>query len=117
MEAIYSWLGFLLFWVVVLIGAFVLLGVVVMTWASSLVGYRYIGVGERAHLESVRDRIVECRRWFGGFHDLDMIWEYLLEGDLRRIDQLRDRYARARNTSVYGDPLPVSVEGDRGRTH
>ena len=51
----------------------------------------------------VSQKVINCRRWFSGWKDLDIIWEYLLsETYFGSIDSCRDKYAKARKTDVYG---------------
>lgn len=45
----------------------------------------------------------QCRRWFSGWKDLDIIWEYMFGCDyLDSVENCRKRYAEARGTDVYG---------------
>ena len=49
-------------------------------------------------------KAVQCHRWFSGWKDLDIIWDYLLEFPYHcSIEDARNQYAKARNTNEYGD--------------
>ena len=51
----------------------------------------------------VSQKVINCHRWFSGWKDLDIIWEYLLsETYFGSIDSCRSKYADARKTDVYG---------------
>lgn len=53
----------------------------------------------------VKDRVVQCRSWFSGWKDLDVIFDYLLkESYFGGIDSARDEYAEKRGTNRYGGP-------------
>ncbi len=54
-------------------------------------------------------RVKDLHRWLSGFDDLDVVWEWLLSGDYRRIDVIRNEYAKARGTDVYGCPIDNTV--------
>jgi hypothetical protein len=49
------------------------------------------------------DRIIECHRWFSGWEDLDVIWDYLLGKNFAHVGDAREKYADKRKTDVYGD--------------
>lgn len=44
-----------------------------------------------------------CHRWFSGWKDLDIVWDYLLFKNIKTIERTREEYANARSTSVYGE--------------
>ena len=45
----------------------------------------------------------ECRRWFSGFKDLEIIWNYVMgKREAGTISNARDDYAKARETDAYG---------------
>ena len=51
----------------------------------------------------VSQRVVNCQRWFSGWKDLDIIWEYILsENYFGNVGSCRDKYAKARKTDAYG---------------
>jgi hypothetical protein len=52
-----------------------------------------------------RQRVVNLHRWFSGWKDLDIIWDYIFEGR-GFVDQVREQYAKARGTDVYGQKGP-----------
>lgn len=44
-----------------------------------------------------------CHRWFSGWKDLDIIWDYIFGNQVSGgIEQARKDYAKARGTTVYG---------------
>lgn len=47
-------------------------------------------------------KIHECRRWFAGWIDLDVIWDYLLGDGFAHVEDARKEYAAKRKTDVYG---------------
>lgn len=64
----------------------------------------FIITESRRQKTAIADRVAEAERWFSGFKDLDVIWDYIY-GRRSSISEVRDDYARARNTDVYGKPL------------
>lgn len=51
------------------------------------------------------DRLSLVHRWFAGWRDLDIIWDYLYMKDgwySGTIDSVRVKYAEARGTNEYG---------------
>lgn len=101
-ENIYEWVGFVVVWGLFLFGILNIIfwAIVHISFKESYFGYTYIKAEEYWKLNSIENRITESRRWFSGFKDLDVIWEYLLKnGD---ISDVRDRYAKLRGTDVYG---------------
>lgn len=49
-------------------------------------------------------RLVSVHRWFSGWVDLDIIWEYIFNDTyFGGISDTREKYAKARNTGVYGE--------------
>lgn len=69
-------------------------------------GYTLISKEELKELRKaydVRTKVVQCHRWFSGWKDLDIIWDYILSPmTFGGVDNARDRYAGARGTDVYG---------------
>ena len=54
----------------------------------------------------VKNRLIECHRWFSGWKDLDIIWDYLFkESYFGGIDAAREDYAKKRGTNRYGVPI------------
>lgn len=48
--------------------------------------------------------VIQCHRWFSGWKDLDIIWDYILsETYFGSISSCRDKYAIARGTDEYGN--------------
>lgn len=71
-------------------------------------GYTLI---KKAELEAyqkgyfVKLKVLECHRWFSGWKDLDVIWDYLLGKGFGGVDYTRMMYAKERKTDEYGKPL------------
>lgn len=58
-------------------------------------------------------RASECHRWFSGWKDLDVIWDYLLYQKSFGIERARMEYARLRGTDEYGNnPTPNREAGE-----
>jgi hypothetical protein len=72
-------------------------------------GWTLIRKEEKAELEKhyfTRMRVIECHRWFSGWKDLDIIWDYLMTPTyFGSIGSARYKYAVARGTNEYGAPL------------
>lgn len=50
--------------------------------------------------------MMQVHRWFSGWTDLDIIWDWILsKRDFGGISGARQEYARARGTNEYGTPL------------
>lgn len=48
--------------------------------------------------------MIQCHRWFAGWKDLDIIWNYILGYRIYGgISETREDYANARKTDVYGN--------------
>lgn len=51
-------------------------------------------------------KVVELHRWFSGWKDLDIIWNYIFgDTNFGGIQRARYDYAKARNTDEYGKQL------------
>jgi len=80
-------------------------------------GWTLIRKSELRQLEESRvvaSGVVQCHRWFSGWEDLDIIWDYLLSFQVSGgIHEAREAYAKARGTDCYGKPLaqPSGVSG------
>ena len=49
--------------------------------------------------------LMHVHRWFAGWRDLDIIWDYILSGTyFGGISSCRSKYAEARGTDEYGKP-------------
>lgn len=49
-------------------------------------------------------KMIECYRWFSGWKDLDIIWDYIRNDvNYGGIEGARKKYAEARGTDVYGE--------------
>lgn len=64
-------------------------------------GYWMVSKGDWFKYQNAFHRIGELQRWLSGFKDLDLIWDWIRAPDCS-IDELRNRYARARQATVYG---------------
>lgn len=59
---------------------------------------------ERAH--QTEQKVIEARRWFCGWKDLDVIFDYILkEPYFGHIENTRKVYAQLRNTTEYGEDI------------
>lgn len=50
--------------------------------------------------EEIVDSLTMVHRWFSGFRDLDIIWDYIYGKRGGSIDSVRHDYAKARGTDV-----------------
>jgi hypothetical protein len=75
-------------------------------------GLRIILESEYQHYKKsdlVFSNVIQCHRWFAGWHDLDIIWEYILgKREFGGICETRHDYALARQTDVYGRSYETS---------
>lgn len=52
-------------------------------------------------------KVLSCNRWFAGWRDLDIIWNYIIQDtNFGGIEKARSDYARARGTNEYGEVKP-----------
>jgi hypothetical protein len=74
-----------------------------------LLGLRIISESHYQELEKQSiafSTMVQCHRWFSGWRDLDIIWDYIFGNrNFGGISEARRDYAKARNTDDYGKPL------------
>ncbi len=57
----------------------------------------------RAHTKF--NKVILCYRWFSGWKDLDIIWNYIFDDvNFGGIERARIDYAKARKTDEYGEP-------------
>lgn len=65
----------------------------------------------------IRARVIEGHRWFSGWKDLDIIWEYVLGKRVSGgISEARQDYAKARGTDEYGGKLDgPEIRAERAR--
>lgn len=72
-------------------------------------GYTLIRKDELAEYKkayTTHHRVLDGHRWFSVWTDLDILWEYLLaETYIGDIGSCRSKYAEARGTDDYGNPL------------
>lgn len=64
-------------------------------------GYVLIKKSELEKHELRHIKLSEVYRWFSGWKDLDIIWEYIFKNK-KDISNCRAEYAEARGTDVYG---------------
>lgn len=58
---------------------------------------------ELERLEVKASKFWQVHRWFSGWRDLDIIWNYLIEDtNFGGIERARKDYAEARRTDEYG---------------
>lgn len=51
-------------------------------------------------------KLVQCHRWFAGWRDLDIIWDYIMKDlNFGGIERARKDYAVARKTDEYGNDI------------
>lgn len=71
-------------------------------------GLKIVSKSRLDHLERMEtkfQKVVECHRWFAGWSDLDIIWDYIMEDtNFGGISRAREDYAKARKTNEYGAP-------------
>lgn len=65
--------------------------------------YTIIKTSELNKLQVKELKLTQLHRWFSGWKDLDIIWDYVnSEVYFGSIDTCRDKYAEERGTDVYG---------------
>lgn len=69
-------------------------------------GYWIVSKGEWFKYQRAFQNIGTLHRWLSGFKDLDLLWDWIREPDCS-VDDLRTKYARIRETNVYGVPLDI----------
>ena len=74
-------------------------------------GFSLIRTDRLKELEKIDvkySKIHQLYRWFSGWQDLDIIWDYIKPDTyFGGIDECRKKYAKARNTNVYGKANPT----------
>ena len=56
-------------------------------------------------LETKHQKFWQVHRWFSGWRDLDIIWDYLIKDtNFGGIERAREDYAEDRGTDEYGKP-------------
>lgn len=51
-------------------------------------------------------KVIQCHRWFAGWRDLDIIWDYIIQDiNYGGIEKSRKDYANARKTDEYGNKI------------
>lgn len=69
-------------------------------------GWSIVRTKELEEMEWRERRLNVIHRWFAGWQDLDVIWDWIREPNGRAVEWVRTDYAQARNTDVYGKPTP-----------
>jgi len=76
-----------------------------------MISFRIISTKRLKHLESLEVKVAkfwQVHRWFSGWKDLDIIWDYLIKDtNYGGIEKARNDYAAARQTNEYGQIDPV----------
>jgi hypothetical protein len=67
-------------------------------------GYWLVKKGDWLKYQNAFHNIGSLHRWMSGFRDLDLLWDWIREPNCS-VDDIRTKYARARQTNVYGVPL------------
>ena len=106
MTDIGSWIGQIIGLVIVVALAIVAVSV---AWSVTLeyIYARSVAKRDREIVES----LAMVHRWFSGFRDLDIIWDYIYGKRGGSIDSVRYEYAKARGTDVYGKPKQSESQG------
>lgn len=99
----FEWIGIIVVAAVALIGFFALLAFLLSLWDGTIFGYYFVKADDYDDLQYLKANVYLCQRWLSGFKDLNVIWDYLLNGG-RQTDAMRVEYARERGTDVYGNP-------------
>ncbi len=73
-------------------------------------GYTIVKKSELKRYQLIHQNIIHVHRWFAGWRDLDIIWDYILKPAHYSIETTRMDYAQARGTDVYGKPTPSEKE-------
>lgn len=72
-----------------------------------ILGWSLVRTEELKRLEKCGIRmqtLMNVHRWFAGWRDLDIIWDYILsETYFGDIGSCRQKYAEARKTDEYGN--------------
>lgn len=93
-------------WIAQIIGLLIVVVLAIfavsVAWSVTLEYIHARSVAKR-HKEIV-DSLAMVHRWFSGFRDLDIIWDYVYGKRDGSIDSVRYDYAKARGTDVYGKP-------------
>ena len=75
----------------------------------TLFGFAIVSKKRLERLECLEVKVAkfyQVHRWFSGWKDLDIIWDYLIQDtNFGGIEMARKDYAEARRTDEYGKPL------------
>jgi len=69
----------------------------------SLISTEELKILQRSY--GIEQRAAQAHRWFSGWKDLDIIWDYIFGQNYKMVfgvEEARKEYAKARNTNVYG---------------
>lgn len=74
-----------------------------------MIPFRIVSVKRLKYLEQLEVKQIkfwQIHRWFAGWRDLDIIWDYLIKDtNFGGIERARQDYAKARGTDEYGVKL------------
>lgn len=65
-------------------------------------GWSLIKTEELRAMQIKEIKLNEVHRWFSGWKDLEIIWDYIYNDTFYGISRTREEYAKARNTDEYG---------------
>lgn len=113
MEIIYTWIGFVIFWLISFAIGLILGAVILMYLADrfQINQFKYMVVLTERYRElfGIYSRLVEARRWFSSFTDLQVIYDHIIDGK-GRIEEVRSAYARTVGRDVYNKPLEAKSD-------
>jgi len=73
-------------------------------------GYKFISMKRFYELEEFERRnraVLQLHRWFSGWKDLDVVWNYIMsDSKYTQIENVRSLYASKRGTDIYGNVKP-----------
>lgn len=100
-------------WIAQIIGLIIIVALAIfaasIAWSVTLEYIHSRSVAKRH--EEIANNLAMVHRWFSGFRDLDIIWDYVYGKSGRSIDSVRYDYAKTQGTDVYGKPLVESARG------
>jgi len=69
-------------------------------------GYSIVKTEAWDRLIFMRNMVGDLHRWLSGFKDLDILWDAIMTPVYPfQTSEIRDKYARAREATVYGQSL------------
>lgn len=76
-----------------------------------LFGYVIIKKEEWNRMKIKEQKFWQLHRWFSGWRDLEIIWNYLIDDtNFGGIERARKDYAEARKTNEYGTPVETALD-------